>query len=105
MKSLSDILSKHNPLTGPQYVSREFQDFGLRLARELNDMKNKSLYIKLAKTIPRHILEEAKNSIKDASNVRSKAKLFMWKMKQLRLPAGSDQKRDQAENRSVTYKR
>lgn len=84
MKSLSAILAKHNPLTGPQYVSREFQDFGLRLARELNDMKNKSLYIKLAKTIPRRILEDAKNSIKDASNVRSKAKLFMWKLAQIR---------------------
>ena len=87
MTPLSDILAKHNPLTGPQYVSREFQDFGLRLARELNDMKNKSLYIKLAKTVPRHILEEAKNSIKDASNVRSKAKLFMWKLAQIKKEA------------------
>ena len=87
MTPLSDILAKHNPLTGPQYVSREFQDFGLRLARELNDMKNKSLYIKLAKTVPRYILEEAKNSIKDANNVRSKAKLFMWKMRELRKAA------------------
>ena len=87
MTPLSDILAKHNPLTGPQYVSREFQDFGLRLARELNDMKNKSLYIKLAKTVPRHILEEAKNAIKDANNVRSKPKLFMWKLAQIRKEA------------------
>ena len=87
MTPLSDILAKHNPLTGPQYVSREFQDFGLRLARELNDMKNKSLYIKLAKITPRHILEETKNAVKDSSHVRSKAKLFMWKLKQLKLPS------------------
>ena len=87
MTPLSDILAKHNPLTGPQYISREFQDFGLRLARELNDMKNKSLYIKLAKTVPRHILEEAKNAIKDANNVRSKPKLFMWKLAQIRKEA------------------
>ena len=87
MTPLSDILAKHNPLNGPQYISREFQDFGLRLARELNDMKNKSLYIKLAKTVPRHILEEAKNAIKDANNVRSKPKLFMWKLAQIRKEA------------------
>lgn len=87
MTPLSDILAKHNPLTGPQYISREFQDFGLRLARELNDMKNKSLYIKLAKTISRHILEEAKNAVKDSSNVRSKAKLFMWKLAQIKKEA------------------
>jgi len=87
MTPLSDILAKHNPLTGPQYVSREFQDFGLRLAYELNDMKNKSLYIKLAKITPRHILEEAKNAVKDSSNVRSKAKLFMWKLTQIKKEA------------------
>ena len=87
MTPLSDILAKHNPLTGPQYVSREFQDFGLRLARELNDMKNKSLYIKLAKITPRYILEEAKNAVKDSSNVRSKAKLFMWKLAQIKKDA------------------
>lgn len=87
MTPLSDILAKHNPLTGPQYISREFQDFGLRLAYELNDMKNKSLYIKLAKTTPRHILEEAKNAVKDSSNVRSKAKLFMWKLAQIKKEA------------------
>jgi len=33
-----------------RYVSREFQDFGYRLAEELGDLRHKSLYIKLAKT-------------------------------------------------------
>ncbi|PIY72516.1 hypothetical protein COY87_00650, partial [Candidatus Roizmanbacteria bacterium CG_4_10_14_0_8_um_filter_33_9] len=39
---------------------------------------------KLAKTVPRPILERARNFVKDAGNVRSKPRLFMWKMAQLR---------------------
>lgn len=84
MKRLSDILALHNPTKRKNYISREFQDYGLRLAQSLNDMKNKSLYIKLAKITPRRILEEALTFVKDAYQVKSKAKLFMWKIKQLR---------------------
>lgn len=84
MKSISNILSTHNPLTRKNYISREFQDYGLRLAQSLNDMKNKSLYIKLAKTTPRRILEEALVFVKDAYKVKSKARLFMWKLKEIK---------------------
>ncbi|MGD9129383.1 MAG: hypothetical protein PVJ09_02775 [Candidatus Woesebacteria bacterium] len=65
------------------YITQEFQDFGYRLALELDDMKHKSLYIKMAKEIDRAILEQALSFVKD-SNAKSKAKLFMWKVKQLR---------------------
>lgn len=65
------------------YITQEFQDFGYRLACELNDEKHKSLYIKLAKTLPRHLLEDARTFVLDASSAKSKAKLFMWKLKQL----------------------
>ena len=84
MQSISDILSTHNPLGKKHYISREFQDYGLRLAQSLGDMKNKSLYIKLAKTVPRRWLEEALTCVKDAVNVKSKPRLFMWKLKQLK---------------------
>ena len=84
MTPLSDILAKHNPLTAPRYVSREFQDFGLRLAHELNDLKNKSLYIKLAKTVDRGLMEKARAFVKDARDVRHKGKLFLWAIKKLR---------------------
>lgn len=67
-----------------KYISREFQDYGYRLAEQLGDLKNKSLYIKLAKTTPRPLLEEARNFVKDAPNVRNPARLFMWKLKELR---------------------
>lgn len=76
---LGDILAKFDPLAA-KYISREFQDYGYRLAEELNDLEHKALYIKLAKTLPRPILEQTRNFVKDASNVRNRARLFMWKL-------------------------
>lgn len=67
-----------------KYISQEFQKYGYELSKELGDLKNKSLYIKLAKETPRYLLEEARGFIKDASNVKSPARLFMWRLKQLR---------------------
>lgn len=56
------------------------------LADELSEWKNRSLYIKLAKQLPRPILEQARYFVKDqkTGKVKNKAKLFMWKLKQLR---------------------
>lgn len=82
MKSISDILDTFNPTTD-KYISREFQDYGLFLAEELGDFKHKSLYIKLAKTVHRSILEKAYSFVKDA-NAKNRGALFMWKLKQLR---------------------
>jgi hypothetical protein len=82
MQTIADILQKFNPLED-KYISREFQAYGIYLSEELGDYKHKSLYIRLAKTIPRAILEKALSFVKD-SHAQSKAKLFMWKMKQLR---------------------
>jgi hypothetical protein len=67
-----------------KYISREFQKYGYELAKELGDLKNKSLYIKLAKDTPRGLLESARSFVTDANNVRSKPKLFMWKLQQLK---------------------
>jgi len=83
-KSVKQLLADYDYKDQKKYVSREFQDYGLRLAKELNDEKHKSLYIKLAKETPRHLLEQAKAFVKDARNVKSKARLFMWKLKDLR---------------------
>lgn len=66
------------------YVTKEFQDFGYRLALELDDLKHKALYIKMAKEIERWVLEKALSFVSDAQSARSKAKLFMWKVEQLR---------------------
>ncbi|GAB4219964.1 MAG: hypothetical protein Fur009_8410 [Candidatus Microgenomates bacterium] len=81
MQSIKDILKKFNPLQD-KYISRDFQAFGIYLAEKLGESRKKSLYIKLAKTIPRPILEEALRFVID-SNARKKAALFMWKLKEL----------------------
>lgn len=67
-----------------KYISREFQDYGYRLAEELDDLNHKALYIKLAKELPRPLLEEARNFVKDAANVENPGKLFMWKLTELK---------------------
>jgi len=81
MQSVRDILKKFNPLED-KYVSREFQTFGIHLANKLGDGRRKGLYMKLAKTVPRAILEEALRFVID-SNARNKAALFMWRLKEL----------------------
>ncbi len=81
-QSIAEILSKFNPVED-KYISREFQSYGIYLSEELGDYKHKALYIRLAKTVPRAILEKALNFVKDAK-ANSKAKLFMWKMAKLR---------------------
>jgi len=47
-------------------------------------MQHKSLYMKLAKETPRGLLDSARSFVKDAQNARSKGRLFMWKLKQLK---------------------
>lgn len=82
MQKIGDILLKFNPVED-KYISREFQKYGIYLAETLDDYKHKSLYIRLAKTVPRAILEKALTFVKDAQ-AHSKGRLFMWKMKDLR---------------------
>lgn len=80
---IGDILKKFDS-DEDKYISFEFQKYGYDLADELGDLKNKSLYIKLAKETPRGFLEAARNFVKDAYNVKSRAKLFMWKLNELK---------------------
>ena len=70
------------------YITQEFQDFGYRLAVELQDMTHKSLYIKMAKEVDRSILERALSFVAD-SQARSKPRLFMWKVNELKKGAQS----------------
>jgi hypothetical protein len=83
MQSIKKIL-KGFDWDRKKYISQEFQDYGYRLALELDDLKHKSLYIKLAKETPRRLLEEARIFVKEAYEVKNKARLFMWRLKQLR---------------------
>lgn len=81
MKSVGDILKNFNPTTD-RYISREYQSFGVHLAEKLQDERHKSLYIKLSKTVPRPVLEQALRFVVD-SNAKRKGALFMWKLKEL----------------------
>ncbi len=81
-QSLGDILKKFNPLQD-KYISTEFQKYGYDLAVELGDMTHKALYIKMAKEVPRDILEKARYFVKD-SNAKSKGRLFMWKVSEIK---------------------
>lgn len=82
MQKVGNILKNFDPVKD-KYISREFQSFGIYLAEELNDYKHKSLYIKLAKTVHRSLLEKALSFVVD-SNADNKGALFMWKLKQIR---------------------
>jgi len=82
MKSVKNILKNFDPVKD-KYISREFQSFGIYMTEELNDYKHKSLYMKLAKTVHRSILEKALSYTKD-SRAKNKGALFMWKLTQLR---------------------
>lgn len=83
MHNLSDLIAKRASAPINKYVSREYQDYGYRLAMELGDEAHKALYIRMAKIYDRKILEGARTFVID-SNATSKAKLFMWKVKQLK---------------------
>ncbi len=82
MQSIKQVLKNFNPTTD-KYISREFQSFGIHLAEELDDYKHRGLYIKLAKTVHRSILEKALSFAID-STAKNKGALFMWKLKELR---------------------
>lgn len=82
MQKISNILKNFKPVED-KYISREFQSFGIYLSEELNDYKHRGLYIKLAKTVHRSILEKALSFVVD-SNAKNKGALFMWKLGQLR---------------------
>jgi len=84
MQKIGDIVKKYKLEDRDKYVSREFQKYAYDLAVELGDLPHKSLYMKLAKDTPRILLEKARSFVKDATNAKSKGRLFMWKLQQLK---------------------
>lgn len=90
MQSVADVLKRFNPLED-KYVSREYQAFGVHLSQKLEDESHKSLYIKLAKTLPRPALEEALRFVVD-SRAKRKGALFMWKLKEMGILKGGKKK-------------
>ncbi len=83
-QSTQGLFARYTTIEVNKYVSQEFQDFGYRLAVALGDLEHKSLYMRMSKTIDRGILERALAFVTDA-NAKNKAKLFMWKVQQIKL--------------------
>ena len=84
MKKVSELLENQKRTIRPKNLSTEFQEFGVYLADTLGDPKHYALYIKYAKEYPRALLEEALSFTKGYTNAKSRAKVFMWRLKQLR---------------------
>ena len=82
MKSIKNILENFDPLED-KYISREFQSYGIYLSEQLDDYKHRGLYIKLAQTTHRSILEKALSYVSDSS-AKNKGALFMWKLQELK---------------------
>lgn len=84
MKSIKTAIAETKFKDRPKNIAHEFQMFGVYLAESLNDTKHYSLYIKLAKEVDRKILEEALNFTKGYTSAKSRARVFMWRLAQLR---------------------
>lgn len=84
MKSIKTAIAETKFKDRPKNISKEFQMYGVYLAESLEDTKHYSLYIKMAKELDRKILEEALNFTKGYYGAKSKAKIFMWKLTELR---------------------
>ncbi|MBL7036704.1 hypothetical protein ISR94_02565 [Candidatus Microgenomates bacterium] len=87
MQKIGDVVAKFKTDDTDKYVSREFQKYAYELAKELGDLSHTSLYMKLAKNTPRGLMESARSFVADATNARSKGRLFMWKLQQLKKEA------------------
>lgn len=84
MKSIKQAIGEVKFKDRPQNLSKEFQVYGVFLAESLQDTKHYSLYIKLAKEVDRKILEDALNFTKGYYSAKNKAKVFMWRLQELR---------------------
>jgi hypothetical protein len=84
-KPLTSIIDKYDiEETKQRRISREFQDYAYRLAVELDDTAHTAIYMRLAKETPRPVIEQARLFVLGANKPTSKARLFMWKLKQIR---------------------
>lgn len=84
MKKISQVIAETKFKNRPKNLTKEFQTFGVYLAESLGDTSHYSLYIKLAKNTDRDLLEEALSFTKGYYEAKSKPRVFMWKLHQLK---------------------
>ncbi len=83
MDSFKDVLAKIQEKELGKYAKHEWQIYAYNLARWLGDLERVSFYMQLAKTEDRNLIQGAWDFVKE-SNPKSKPKLFLWKLSQLR---------------------
>ncbi len=84
MKSIKVVIQEIKFKDRPKNLTTEFQVYGVFLAETLDDTKHYSLYIKLAKETDRNLLEDALSYTKGYLSAKNKARVFMWRLKELR---------------------
>ncbi len=89
MKSISRVIEETKGVKRPTNLHTEFQHYGVFVADELGDTKHYSLYIKLCKEVDRNLINQALNYAKGYTSARSKPKVFMWKLAELRSTQGT----------------
>ncbi len=82
IRSVKEIIEDRLKKRVAKNIAYEFQEFGVRLSEELNDHKHKTYYIKIAKEYPRSLIEQARDYALGYSKAKSKAKIFMWYLKE-----------------------
>ena len=81
---MTNILDKYElDETKQKRISREWQDYAYRLAVALDDTAHTPIYMRVVRDTPRELVERAKSFVMDAG-ARSKGKMFMWKLKQIK---------------------
>lgn len=83
MKSFADIATSIK-VKKDQRNTYEYQAYGNKLAEDLSDTSKRSLYIKLAKTTDRNLLETARLFALSNEKNPTKGKIFMWKLNELK---------------------
>lgn len=83
MKKIEEIIRSKNR-SADFRNKNEFQAYGNRLAEEFGDLKHRALYIKLAKTENRALLERAREFVMGQDKAVTKGRLFMWKLSELK---------------------
>ena len=84
MKSIKTAILEAKFKNRPKNIYTEFQNYGVYLAEQLEDTGRYSLYIKMAKQVNRGLLEQALTYAKGYYTAKSKAKIFMWRLGQLK---------------------
>jgi len=78
MQSIGKLIAKKfDPSDTDKYVSQEFQKYAYELAKELDDLPHKSLYMKLAKRHSADTLLKIAKDVADREGVENKGAYFM----------------------------